>query len=262
MFIFLSKFLPLFVYPLGLACLLVLLAIFLRRNLRWQRIILVAALVVLWLGGNHWVAMGLMRSLEWRYLPPKDVPHAEAIVVLGGGTRPAIYPRAIAEIGEESDRMLYAAWLYQHGAAPNILVSSGSIDWLSSGGPAAYDMAAFLEILGVPQEAIWIEAQSRNTAENASESRKLLEAKGITRIILVTSAFHMPRSVPLFEHQGFEVIPAPTDYAVTQADWDYLTRPSLSTQLMNLIPSAGNLEMTSRALKEYIGIFVYRLRGW
>jgi len=72
----------------------------------------------------------------------------------------------------------------------------------------------------------------------------------------------MPRAVRVFERQGLEVIPAPTDFLVTQADWQYLREAGLHTQLINLLPSAGNLELTTRALKEYIGIAVYRLRGW
>jgi len=72
----------------------------------------------------------------------------------------------------------------------------------------------------------------------------------------------MPRSVALFEHQGFEVIPAPTDFRITQSGWDQMTSTSLLVQLLNLFPSADNLSQTTGALKEYIGMFIYRLRGW
>jgi len=90
----------------------------------------------------------------------------------------------------------------------------------------------------------------------------LLSAKGIQRIILVTSAEHMTRAVGLFRHQGFEVIPAPTDYSVTQDDWKQLTEPNLATQIYNLLPSASYLSSVSSSLKEYLGMLVYRLRGW
>ena len=95
MFIYLSKFLPLFVYPAGLTCLLLVLALVLRRHPQWQTRLIAVALAVLWLGGNRVVTMALVRSLEWRYVPPpdayQDVPHADAIVVLGGGSRSQQY---------------------------------------------------------------------------------------------------------------------------------------------------------------------------
>jgi uncharacterized SAM-binding protein YcdF (DUF218 family) len=72
----------------------------------------------------------------------------------------------------------------------------------------------------------------------------------------------MPRSVALFEHQGIEVIPAPVDYAITQAGWDNLFAFNLETTLVNLVPTVGNMSLTSSILKELIGMQVYRLRGW
>jgi len=123
-------------------------------------------------------------------------------------------------------------------------------------------MAQVIELMGVPRSALWLEDGSRNTYENAGETRRLLAERGITEIILVTSAMHMPRSVRLFERQGLRVIPAPTDYQVTEADWSYFTRADPGIQALNLLPDAEALAATSRALKEYIGMVVYALRGW
>jgi uncharacterized SAM-binding protein YcdF (DUF218 family) len=262
MFIFLSKLLPNFVYPLGLVCIFIILALILYRKPAWQRLVLLLALVVLWLGSTRWIALGMVRSLEWRYLPMTQMPSADAIVLLGGGTESAEYPRQTVELNSSGDRVLYAAWLYKQGKAPHILLSGGLIDWLDTGSTPAEDMAVILDMMGVPKEALWLESTSRNTYENAVNSRKFLNEKGINRIILVTSALHMPRSVDLFKHQGFDVIPAPTDYSVTQAAWQRLTDPNLATQLLNLMPNIDNLSSVTRALKEYLGMLVYRLRGW
>jgi uncharacterized SAM-binding protein YcdF (DUF218 family) len=90
----------------------------------------------------------------------------------------------------------------------------------------------------------------------------MLAADGVQRIILVTSAAHMPRSLGLFLRQGFEVIPAPTDYTVTQADWEEAQKADLPARLIDLLPSANNLSITTRMLKEYIGLFIYKLQGW
>lgn len=262
MFIYLSKLLPLLVYPAGLVTLLILIALLTTRRPRMQRVALSLALGVLLVGGNRWVADGLLRSLEWRYIPQEDIPKAEVIVLLGGGTQPADFPRPTVEFSGAGDRVFYTAHLYHQGKAERILVSGGGIEWLTAPANPALDMASLLQTLQVPEEAIWLETTSRNTYENAANSWNFLEPLGIRRIILVTSAAHMPRAVALFERQGFEVIPAPTDYRVTQAGWDAMKRASFPVQLIYLFPSADNLVQTTNALKEYFGLLIYRLRGW
>ncbi len=84
----------------------------------------------------------------------------------------------------------------------------------------------------------------------------------MNRIVLVTSAMHMPRAYAVFRTYDLSIIPAPTDYLVTYSDWVYYRQPNLGLQLMNLLPKAEYMEMTEKALKEMIGIAVYRLRGW
>jgi len=263
MFLYLSKLLPLFVYPLGLACLLLILALIVRRRPRWSTLLIVATLALLWLSGNRLVSMAVVRSLEWQYLPPATMPHADVIVVLGGGTRPLSYPRPFHEVNEAGDRLIYAALLYQQGVAPHLLVSSGVV---GVDGPAivgeAESMAALLKLMGVPTDALWLESRSRNTYENAVESKKLLDAQGIDRIVLVTSAMHMPRAVAIFQKQGFDVIPAPTDFMGTQADWEYYSSPNPAIQVFNLFPNTEAMDRFVRALKEYMGMAVYWARGW
>jgi len=121
-------------------------------------------------------------------------------------------------------------------------------------------MSSLLQLMNVPADAMWLEDRSRNTYENALFSRQILDPRGIDRIILVTSAMHMPRAVGLFEHLGFEVIPAPVDFNATFSPAD--ERLSLGAVLLDLIPSVDNLELTSRVMKEYFGLIVYRMRGW
>ena len=262
MFLFLSKFLPVFIYPLGLAIILLVAALLLRGAPRWARIFLLASLGILLAASNAWAPAMLTRSLEWQYLPLENYPKTEVIVVLGGSTASAQYPRQIVEISGGGNRLLYAARLYHKGVAPHLLLTGGTIDWMNENEPPAQDMAKVLGMLGIPEEALWIESESRNTYENALFSQKVLAKKNIDRIILVTSAMHMPRAVALFEKQGFDVIPAPADYNMTQVGWDRLWDRNLTTQLFNLLPSVANLSSTTSALKEYIGILVYSLRGW
>ena len=266
MFIFLSKILPLFTYPLGLCCLLLGLALGLKRTTHWRTRFIACALALLWVSGTRPVALTVARSLEWRVLPPVDrpiVPQGEVIVVLGGGTRTRTYPRPISEVNDAGDRLLYAAWLYKQGAAPRILVSGGTVPLLGPSKIAeAESMTELLNLMGVPAEAIIMEEKSRNTYENVVESKKILEAEGLTDIILVTSAMHMPRAQAIFAKQGLSVTPAPTDFSVTKEDWAFLAEPDVGSQLLNLLPQADNLALLTKAMKEYVGMAVYWLRGW
>jgi len=259
-FLYLSKLLPLLLYPLGLAFIILLLAL-LVKNVKWQKGLLAIALAILYLGSNTWVAMGLSRSLEWQYLP-EVINEAEAIVVLSGGTQSANKPRQMVEVNQAGDRLIYASSLYHQGKADHLLLTGGKIDWLSTENDPVEDMHYLVKFFGVPESAIWVESASRNTYENALNSRLLLESKNIHRIILVTSASHMPRSVRLFEKQGFDVIPAPADFTVTFKEWEQAISAPIQTQLLYLLPSADNLSITSRMLKEYFGLFIYSLRGW
>jgi uncharacterized SAM-binding protein YcdF (DUF218 family) len=263
MFIFLSKFLPLFVYPLGLACLLLFLALISNKNLSRRGAFIIAALIILWLSSTSGFSNMLARSLEWRYKPPEEIPAGEVIVLLGGGTEPEAYPRSGVEINGAGDRVIYAAQLFKEGKAPLILLSGGEITWMNDGSSTpAEDMAEILLTMGVPQSALIVEDRSRNTYENALYAKELLDEKGITSILLVTSAMHMPRSVSLFEAQGFEVTPLPVDYSVVEDGSVENQNGVLVTKILNIIPNASNLALTTNALKEYLGSFIYELQGW
>ena len=176
MFVFLSKFLPNFVYPIGLTFLLILMALVLRNRKRLQTTLLVLTALLLLIGGNRWISYALARSLEWRYLPLDPVPQADVIVVLGGGTESQQYPRPTVETNSAGDRVLYAAELYKQGKAPYLLLSGGNIAWYNSRSTTpAYEMARLLELTGVPQEALWLQPKSQNTREDALFSSQMLK---------------------------------------------------------------------------------------
>lgn len=263
MFIFFSKFLPLFVYPLGLAIILLVLAILTHRSRKTSLKFIVIATVILWLSSTTGFANFLARSLEWRYLPPDEIPAAEVIVLLGGGTEPAAYPRSTVEINGAGDRVLFAAGLFNQGKAPRILLSGGEIAWLNEGSTTpAEDMARILVDIGVPESALMIESESKNTYENAVKAKELLAEHEINRVLLVTSAMHMPRSVALFKKQGFNVVPLPVDYSVTENESAEGQRGNLITKVLDVVPSASNLALTTNALKEYLGMLIYSIQGW
>jgi len=263
MFLFLSKLLPLLVYPLGLASLLLVVTVWgiwrKRRQLAMGAAI--AALIVLWAGSNAWVATRLVQSLEWQNLPPDPLPNAEAIVVLGGSTRPADFPRPWVDVTEAGDRVLHGAQLYKAGKAPKLILSGGRIEWRGGGPPESDDMAQIAEAMGVPRADILEDPTSLNTYQNAVNVKAILQREGIDRILLVTSAMHMPRSLAIFQKQGMDAIAAPTDFLISARR---VAEVSGSRQaiLLSLLPDAEHLDNVSRAMKEYIGLLVYRLRGW
>ncbi len=259
MFLFLSKLLPLFVYPLGLSCLLLGAALLVRRKRpRLATAATALALAVLLVGGNRWMALRLARSLEWRNIPAAALSPVEAIVVLGGGLEPALPPRRWVELRESGTRILYAAKLYREGKAPLVILSGGVAR--RGAAPEAANMAEILKFAGVPESAIVQETNSLNTYENAVYVREILASRGIHRILLVTSAMHMPRALLVFEHRGIEVLPAPADFIATARDIEESTN-GLKAIAINLVPDAESMEWSSRAIKEYLGLAVYRLTG-
>lgn len=261
MFLFLSKLLPIFIYPLGLSCVLMVVALItLWKRPRLASASLVAALSIVLVFSNATVSEWLGRSLEWQHLPPASLPNADAIVVLGGATRPPQAPRPWVDVMESGDRPLHGARLYLEGKASKVIMSGGRIDWKDGGPPESSDMAELAKTLGVPADAILEDPTSLNTYQNAVNVKQILDAENLHTVLLVTSAIHMPRSLQIFKKQGIEAIAAPTDFRiVTQPN---PTDQSLQAHILNTVPDVGRLEYSTRALKEYIGIIIYRLRGW
>lgn len=260
MFLFLSKLLPLFLYPLGLACMLMLVTIVLLwRRSRLTILPLLLAFLILTVSSSAWASDALVRSLEAQNLGSGELPTVDAIVVLGGGTRPPLPPRPWVEVNEAGDRILYAAQLFKQGKAPRLILSGGRIDWQDGGPPESADMAELAQAMGVPKSAILQDSTSLNTRQNAVNVKQIMNNVGIRRILLVTSAMHMPRSLAIFQRLGIEAVAAPTDFITVQENGQTVSSESA---MLRSLPDTDNLHHLTRALKEYVGLWVYRLRGW
>jgi uncharacterized SAM-binding protein YcdF (DUF218 family) len=261
-FLFFSKLLPLFFYPLGFACLALIIALIIGwKYPRWGYFPVALALIGLLLFGNSWVSNYLVKSLEWQNFPLSNIPKSEAIIILGGATKSALKPRPMVDVNDQGDRLLYAAKLYQDGLAPLIIASGGRINWMNGGQPEAEDMAELLHLMGIPDEVIIREPNSLNTYENAVNVKQILTEKGINQVLLVTSALHMPRAKLLFKRQSINIIPAPTDFIVSEDNLESLNRNGQAF-ILNILPDAENLAQSTKVLKEYLGMFIYRLKGW
>lgn len=262
MFLYLSKLLPLFFYPLGFACICSILGlIFLWKRPRVAAFFIALGFFVILVTSNGWTSRLIVSSLEWQNIPTGELPTAEAIVVLGGATKSAYAPRTTVDLNEAGDRVVYAAQLYRQEKAPLIVASGGRIDWSGGGTPESQDIATLLTFMGVKSEDILQDPTSLNTYQNAVNVKKILLERNINRILLVTSAMHMPRSLAIFKHQDIETIAAPTDFLVTQGELESIGKTPKSA-ILNLLPDSRNLENFTLGLKEYVGMIVYRLRGW
>lgn len=262
MLVYLSKLLPQLLMPAGLAALLLFITLFLiKKHPKTALWLVLISLVLVGVGGNVYFSTFFARTLEWRHMPLQGEVKADVIVVLGGGTEPADAPRASVEVNGAGDRVLYAAQLYKQGAAPLIILSGGNLAFSQGrSSTPAQEMHDLLLVLGVPEEAMIMQDKSQNTEEDAEFTKQILKEKGIKTVILITSAAHMERALMLFYDPQFDLIPAPTDYSVTQQYWDYLMQWDAKTILLNILPTSQSLNQTSAIFHEYIGMLFYRLK--
>lgn len=193
----------------------------------------------------RWVGLGLER--EWPVVLAEDAPKADAIVILGGGMGANTNVYKYAEMWGGADRVWHAARLWKAGKAP-FVITSGTGDREST--------VPLLKDLGIPESAIIVEDKARNTEENAKFVETVLSTKNAksAKILLVTSAWHMRRSVLMFKKYApnLEIIPAATDY-------EALVRTGNGFSLKDLIPSPDCLAANAYCFKEYIGYWGYRL---
>jgi len=206
---------------------------------------------VFWIFTTPIVSSHMVASLEKKFLPvPIDKsPTADAIVVLGGSIVGPDSPRIDIELTGSSDRILHAARLYRAGKAPIVIATGGAMDSQSE----AYAMKAQLTEWGVPKKNVIIETESLNTYRNAVNSKPLLDKRRVKRVLLVTSAIHMPRALATFRTLGINAIPSPTDY---------LEVDRKKYEIKDFLPDIDGLGKTSLAVKEYLGLLAYRWRGW
>jgi len=177
--------------------------------------------------------------------------HADLIVLLSGGMGANTNVSPYAEMYMGADRAWQAARLYNAGKASRIVLTG--LDSRESTMP-------LLMNLGVPSEAMLVDNDSMNTEENAKFTRDLLDRHGLLmggykpKVLLVTSAFHMKRSLLIFQKYAseLEVIPAPSDFEVLSIARDPI-------RIYDFLPDAGALGRTNMHIKEFIGYLGYKL---
>lgn len=191
---------------------------------------------------------GLRATLEERHpiVSDRELPHADAIVVLGGATWYGWLERDRVDPWEmRSSRLAAGARAWLSGRAPIVILSGGRG---GRDGSEAARMKPAIERLGVPASALVLEEQSWNTEDNARNTARLARQRGVKHILLVTSSLHMPRAALLFERTGLEVSPVPVPERADRETW-----------LDRWLPSPGALWRSGRALKEYVALLALSL---
>ena len=239
----LHKLLPLIVSPLGVVVFLTVVSMVLKR-----RGPTVLALILLWVCALPATERMVWRGLESDY-PYQEIaaaPTTDAIIVLSGMLEGAETDQGVlSQWGDATDRYFAGVDLFLANKAPLMIFTQGGLPWsdlpLEGGLLARRAIAA-----GVPEAQILLTGLVHNTEDEAREIAALMELAAVKTATLVTSSFHMPRAVMIFEQEGVDVTPYPTDFrAKAGLDWT------------SWVPSADAFGETSNGLREYIGRAYY-----
>lgn len=196
------------------------------------------------------VSQWLFKPLEDRFDRPSELPSdISGIIVLGGAQSSDIsLKRGSLALSGEAERLIEGHGLSLRYPNAKLVFSGGSASLLSDAPSEASVNERYVAMMQIDRSKVVLEGQSRNTLENAAFSKELLNPQKDENWILITSAYHMPRSVGIFRKQGWDVIPYPVDYQST-GEINFWIFPDLGQNLRNL----------DAAVREWIGLVAYHL---
>jgi uncharacterized SAM-binding protein YcdF (DUF218 family) len=255
MFFIASKIFWFVAEPVSLAIIVGVLGILLgfTRFARAGRALMAGAIIALAAGLLTPLGALLLWPLEERFpRPPADIPAPVGIIVLGGALdAEKSDARGQVYFSPDAARMMAGIELAQRYPSARLVFTGGSGGLLGEEPPEAIGARKLWLSLGVPEERMTFENKSRNTWENALFTRDLVKPNPGETWLLVTSAWHMPRSVGVFRRLGFDVIPYPVSYR-TFGD------------ARDLLPSSSMIDrvyMLDHSVREWVGLLAYRLAG-
>lgn len=253
MFFFLSKTIGALTHPLTLSLWLFVVALglrLIRRLPRLRRGLVWAGALILLVTSLGSVASLLLHPLETAHRRPDRPPRrVGAIVLLCGMTDPHRDTDSYYELTEAGDRLVEAVRLAHRYPGARLVISGGSGALVFDEYREGPTLARLARELGVHRARIVVDGRSRNTHENAVQSARLLgDVEG--PVLLVTSAYHMPRAAACFRRQGVAVTAWPVDFRKTgygPGTW---------------IPRVWSLQRSAKALREYAGWVAYWLADY
>lgn len=243
MFFVLSKLLLVFIFPFTWIAVCLITSLIVRKP-RLKRRFFIAGVVLLLIFTSPFLMNQFAKLWDIKPMPLKNQTYS-CVIVLGGFS--GVDANGEGVFNQSADRFIQSLKLVTSGKAAHILVSGGNGNLLAGGFRESDWVKTQLEELKVPDSLIVIENQSRNTLENAAFSKILLSQKHLKPpYLLVTSAFHMRRSLAIFKKQKVEVVPYPCCYIAGNGEFT----------ITDLIPDAGPLSTWNFYVKEVVGHIV------
>jgi len=254
MFFILSKTLNFLVMPFTVVCLLLLLSLIIR-NMRWKKICFWTGLILMFFFSNDFIANEIMRAWEVKTRAYSDMkPHALGIV-LTGVTISELQPDDRVYFHRGADRVTHAVQLYKLGLIEKILISGGTGLLTIDEEPEANKLRKAMVMMGVSDRDIFIENESRNTHESAVRVKPMLISLQLAPAdcLLITSAFHMRRSLACFRKEGLTLAPFSTDF---------YAHPRFFYPDILFVPDLEAMVLWQKLIKEWVGIVAYKLVGY
>lgn len=254
MFFFLSKTLNYLAMPLTIVVVL-LLASRLFRNGLWKKRLLWAGLILLFFFTNEFIANEVMKRWEVDARPFDSLRKYRLGIVLTGAAIPQLKPDDRVYFAKGADRVIHTVQLYKLGLIDKILVSGGSGRIIDIQEREADGFRDVMLLMGVPDSAIMVENWTRNTHESALEVKKMLDRHGYRdeECLLITSAFHMRRSMACYRNVGLE----PDDFST-----DFYAHGGVYYPDAFFIPKLDALIIWHKLVREWVGFTAYWMAGY
>ncbi|MEM0992995.1 MAG: YdcF family protein [Bacteroidota bacterium] len=255
MFFILSKILSFLIKPMVWILLTLVYALWVKQPKRKQKS-LWTALGFFFFFSNSFVANQALQWWEQEGLMMNQIPQGayDVAILLGGYGNPYGLPQDGRFVfGGSANRLTQTLELYKTGKVKRILLTGGKSDLLQKNASEAITAREFLLRLGVPDQAILVEPDARNTRENALFSKALLDRIAHDDCLLITSAFHMPRASACFDAVGLECTP----YAV-----DYMAGKTIYNFNHFLFPSPSAFKTWNILFKEWVGLLAYKFANY
>lgn len=252
MFFFFSKTISALIYPPTWMAFLLIWALFSKKN---RKKIIIAILCLVFVYGNTVLSNLAVRFWEWKCIPIADVEKHDLAVVLTGVTAESKDPERVF-FSRGADRITHAFQLWKLGKVEKVLITGGKggINEKQHEMEEALKLKNFLVMCGMPDSLILTEIKAKNTFENAKFTKEIIDQlpEKPEKILLITSSFHMRRSMACFKKQGLTTKPFPVDFYGTNQIYEEQYLP---------FPNAGSMSKFDMLMKEIFGFLAYKITG-
>ncbi|SEJ71262.1 Uncharacterized SAM-binding protein YcdF, DUF218 family [Cyclobacterium xiamenense] len=257
MFFFISQVASFLIMPFSI-CLGMLVSglVFIRRD--WGKQLIMGGTALLLFFSNSYVSNRLMHAWEPEPRQFEGLPEYDVGIVLTGVTLIDKLPKDRTFFNKGADRVTHTIQLYKMGKLKKILISGGLGFSPIHPKSEAASLAEFMIWAGVKKSDLILETEAKNTRENALFSHRTLQENGYedfpsTKILLITSAFHMKRAKACFVKTGLCPDTFPTDY--------YSSSPNLTSKSL-IEPSIHSISIWHVLVKEWVGLLAYQMAGY